>query len=217
MLAHERTGVTVHYRSHDLGGRHATVPHLDVPWETYFQLVDELIVAVADDATWRPNEIVAVTFGGAIPARALSQALGVPWLAYYDVERCPPGTTGKLHDAAHVLYARDLLKSHPGFGTDVLIVDDLIDEGVTIEGCHAFLRRHPEYGAGIRTMKTAVLWRKAHATAFTDFVVDHVVSLPIPGAGDETIMPWIDQPMDRAYSVPLDAIRTRAARRSHAT
>ncbi|MDP3770852.1 MAG: phosphoribosyltransferase family protein, partial [bacterium] len=157
MFAHERQGVEIVTHHH---GEKCWIPHLRVSWPAYFALIDELITRVADDP---PNQIVAITFGGILPARALSEALGTP-LAYLGAEGYDAAASGdrrKMRAADGILFTRQLLKTHPGFGSDVLVVDDLTDAGRTFTKCVGWLKRSPKYGDGIVRMRSACLWKKS--------------------------------------------------------
>ena len=208
MLGHERPGVELAFQNH--GGELGVVPHLRVSWDAYWALVDELVVAVAR-ARFQPNQIVAITFGGAIPGRALSQALHLP-LAYHGAESYVPADEAdrlQMQPGADVLFSRDLITTRPGFGANVLLVDDLADSGRTFERTVAWLRGHPQYGPGIREIQTACLWWKTHSTFHPNIGVDRVKRVALPGSGERK-MPWIDQPLERSYaSASLAEIESR--------
>lgn len=212
MLGHERPGVELAFEDH--GGTLGVVPHLRVSLDAYFALIDELIVKVAH-ARFTPNQIVAIAFGGAIPGRALSEALRLP-IAYHGAESYDPADDTdrlRMQPGASVLFARDLLTTRPGFGANVLIVDDLADTGRTFTQTIAWLRRHPSYGPGIREIHTACLWRKTHSQFQPNLEVDLVKRVALPGT-QERGMPWIDQPLERLYAVPVEVIEARVAERT---
>jgi|GEM_PF-5731375 len=219
MLGHERPGVALTFEDH--GGETGIVPHLSVSWDAYWDMVDELIVRVARDPVWRPNQIVAITFGGILPARALSQTLGDVPVAYFAAESYRPAHAGdgRCMERTRLVFARDLLKTSPGFGDRVLVVDDLMDTGVTSEKCAQWLHRHPTYGMDL-SCRTAFLWRKVRAPSRprdpSAIVIDTVESVAVPGRS-ERLLPWIDQPLEAAYAVAkIDAIEARVRARSAA-
>lgn len=227
MLAHERRGVEVTYVDH--GGDLGVVPHLRVDFAAYFALVDELIakiarreraspnlpaplrtLAVAAHRAWEPDQVVAITFGGVVPGRACAQALRLP-LAYLGAERYAAAHADdrRKMDGRDVHFARDLLVTSVDFGRDVLLVDDLTDEGRTFQESCTYLMCHPEYGGADLSVFTACLWRKIHAMFAPTYHVDDVVPLPIPD-GSRVVMPWIDQPLEVRYAVPVEEIAHRA-------
>lgn len=233
MLAHERKGVAVAFEHHD--GIPGLVPHLRVSWDAYLGMVDELVVRIARGPVprqvhaigtsvtspgWAPNQIVAITFGGIVPARAISEALGGIPLAYFGAESYRPAEAGDRRQMAageEIAFARDLLKTRAGFGNRVLIVDDLVDRGRTLRTCREWLRRHPAYGIDLE-VSTACLWEKEGSAFTPDVCIDDVVPIPIPGdSGGAAKVPWIDQPMESSYATTdIEAIEERIDHRAMA-
>ncbi|MBI4142670.1 hypothetical protein HY480_02230 [Candidatus Uhrbacteria bacterium] len=200
MRAHMRPGVTVRFEDH--GGKLGVVPHLQVPFDAYFALVDELVVHVARNKKFRPSQVVAITFGGVVPGRAIAQAFNLP-LAYLGAESYVPSADDdqrRMEPSDDVTFARDLLTTRSGFGARVLLVDDLTDRGTTFRAGVRRLHHDPKYGSGIDEIKTACLWRKTHSVFTPDYAVDFVERLRIPQARRH-VMPWIDQPLERLYAL----------------
>ncbi|MDO8425859.1 MAG: phosphoribosyltransferase family protein [bacterium] len=211
MLAHLRPGVEVVVEDHGASIGH--VPHLRVSWTAYFQLVDELICLIADEPNHRPNQIIGIVGGGFIPARAISQALGIP-LALFAAESygaVSENDTRAMLPEQDIRFDRHLLRTRPGLGTRILVVDDLTDSGRTLRACTAWLKSCPELAGAMLHISTAVLWNKYATSAFRpDCYVDLLEVLPVPsGTGTGMRMPWIDQPMESQYPRNIDAIRTR--------
>ncbi|MFH1430458.1 MAG: phosphoribosyltransferase family protein [Candidatus Uhrbacteria bacterium] len=214
MLAHERPGVETHFEDH--GGELGIVPHLRIADVAYDELVDELIIKVHESGQI-PNQIIAIMFGGATPARAIAELFNIEMLAYYALKRyfpSDPSDQRKMKPDENVILARDLLKAHHDFGADVLAVDDLTDEGVTFKRFEDWLTNRSRFGQDVRSLRTACLWKKVHSEYPPTFWVDEVVPIQLP---DSTVMkmPWIDQPMERKYSMCTieDVLaRTRAVR-----
>lgn len=211
MLAHKRLGVEVVFEDHPLPiGKK---PHLRVSQEAYDALCDELIIAIADSG-WMPNQLVGIMCGGGPPARAMKLALGVN-LAFHGAESYEPEVHGDQRNmmaASGIQFARDLMKTHPGFGTSVLVIDDLTDSGRTFEQTVEWLRRSPKYGGGIKEIRTACLWYKKCSTFCPNYFVDTVVGLETPGV-EGLVMPWIDQPAETKYAVSIETIRERVRAR----
>lgn len=200
MHGHERPGVELTFENH--GGEIGIMPHLRVSFDAYIALIDELVLRV-DRTKFRPNQIVAITFGGVVPGRAIAQAFRLP-LAYLGAESYRPATDDDglhMQPGDDVVFARDLIVTRPGFGTKVLLVDDLTDHGRTFRDSIRYLQNHPMYGSGIREIQTACLWHKAHSAFTPNHAVDRVVAMTLPGTKTKK-MPWIDQPLERLYAVP---------------
>ncbi len=212
MLGHERPGVELHFEDH--GGELGLVPHLKVSWDAYWAIVDELVLRVAR-SKFQPNQIVAITFGGVVPGRAIAQALQLP-LAYLGAESYRPSGDDdrRRMRSGDVVFARDLIVTRPGFGNRVLLVDDLADHGRTFRSSLRWLQRHSVYSQGIRDVHTACLWWKTHSEFTPNYEVDRVVPVELPDARTRK-MPWIDQPLERAYAVSgIAEIEERIARRA---
>jgi uncharacterized protein len=203
MLAHERLGVDAFVETLANGNKQ---PHLRVSWDAYFSLIDDLIIMIADN-DWTPDQIVAITFGGVVPARTISEALDVP-LAYFAAESYQPSAPGDRRNmaaASTIRFDRHLLRAHPGFGSKVLIVDDLADTGRTFATCVDWLTRHAEFGGPLVDIKTAALWEKEGSAHSPTYVVDFVNAVDVEHDAATSSV-------EAHYAtVPLDAIRKRRA------
>jgi len=85
----------------------------------------------------------------------------------------------------------------PRLGDRVLLVDDMVDSGHTLEAVHAEL---PRRFAHMTALKTAVLWWKACSVFAPDY---HVEFLP-----DN---PWIHQPFEVYDNLRAEALAARLA------
>ncbi|MFH1099019.1 MAG: phosphoribosyltransferase family protein [Candidatus Uhrbacteria bacterium] len=206
MLAHERPGVELIVQQKEGG----PTPILRISWSAFFALIDECILMIVDSG-WTPDQVVAVTFGGILPGRAISEVLGIP-LAYFGAESYEarrPGDREKTLRGARVHFDRHLLKTRPGFGSNVIVAEDLTDTGFTLTEGIPWLQRSPKYGTAIQSIKTVCLWRKEASVAHPDFTVDEVVPVQ-PNGITQPMIPWIRQPLEELYSVPTIAdIRAR--------
>lgn len=128
--------------------------------------VEILAHSVAEAARdFAPSAILAITRGGLIPATLIAHRLGVR-----RIETIQAASYSSDHDQDAVR-----LGPAPRFADSerVLIVDDLIDTGVTINAV----------GSLYPTAKTAVLLNK-HPTANADFTGKRAPS------GDWIVFPW---------------------------
>lgn len=90
-------------------------------------------------SNWRPDYIVGITRGGAIPAVMLSQFLGVP-MRPLEVSLRDGGQTvsdlGMAEDAFGIvpLEQQEIIKSRwdPSYRKNILVIDDINDSGATI-------------------------------------------------------------------------------------
>jgi len=71
----------------------------------------------------------------------------------------------------------------PNLGSHVLLVDDLVDSGISLKRSMEWL--HHNYGFYIDEMRTGVLWYKACSIIQPDYYVDYLEDNP-----------WIHQPFE---------------------
>jgi hypoxanthine phosphoribosyltransferase len=69
-------------------------------------------------------------------------------------------------------------------GNKVLLVDDLVDSGNSLEGAINWLKEH--HGREIEEIRTAVIWYKSCSTNTPDYYVEYLADSP-----------WIHQPFER--------------------
>jgi len=157
-------------------------------WEQYHLLIERLGRRVLDSG-WHFDQIVCIARGGLRVGDTLSRIFKQP-LAIISTQSYSgeAGTVqGKLTVAEH------MTMTTPSLGSSVLLVDDLVDSGVTLE----IVKKHlEERHRSIREVRTAVLWYKGCSRFRPDF---HVEFLPDS--------PWIHQPFE-----PYDVMRPEELR-----
>jgi hypoxanthine phosphoribosyltransferase len=79
-------------------------------------------------------------------------------------------------------------------GSHILLVDDLVDSGVTLQQTIPWLNQHHTQIAEIRT---AVLWYKACSVIAPDYYVDYLADNP-----------WIHQPFEHYENTNLAILAT---------
>ncbi len=150
---------------------------LHVSWDEYNRLVERLALTVHESG-YDFNQIICVARGGLRVGDVLSRVFELPLAILSTHSYTAEGGTirGELVIAEHMTMTK------PRLGERVLLVDDMVDSGHTLEAVHKELpRRLPHMAA----LKTAVLWWKACSVFAPDF---HVEYLP-----DN---PWIHQPFE---------------------
>jgi len=150
--------------------------HLYVDWAQYHALIEQLAWQIHGSG-WQPDHVLCLARGGLRPGDILSRMFDRP-LAILAVSsyREDRGTTRGTLDIAPGITARFPLAGK------VLLVDDLVDSGETMQQiCVHLLETFPE----VTEMRTAVLWSKGCSHFTPDY---HVVHLP-----DN---PWIHQPFE---------------------
>ncbi len=151
--------------------------HLYVAWDEYHQLIEQLAMNVHQSG-WQFDAVLCLARGGLRVGDTLSRLFDVP-LAILSTSsyREEAGTVqGQLSIAKHVTV------SHGDLSGKVLLVDDLLDSGKTVQAVYPYLKTHyPQ----VTQIKTAVLWWKACSKVDPDFYVQHLPTNP-----------WIHQPFE---------------------
>jgi len=167
---------------------------LQVSWEQYNTLVERLALIVYESG-FRFNQIICIARGGMrvgdVLSRIYEQPLAILSTHSYNAEG---GTLrGELVIAEHMTMTK------PRLGDRVLLVDDMVDSGHTLEAVHAELPRRFTH---ITALKTAVLWWKACSVFKPDYHVDYLPDNP-----------WIHQPFEIYDSLRPDQLKARLAPR----
>jgi len=163
---------------------------LTVSWDEYNVLVEKLALAVHRSG-FRFNQIICIARGGLRVGDILSRIFDMPLAILSTHSYAAEGGTvrGELVIAEHMTMTR------PTLGNRVLLVDDMVDSGHTLE---AVVKTLPQRFPVITEMKTAVLWWKACSVYRPDFHVDYLPDNP-----------WIHQPFEVYDTLRPDALAER--------
>lgn len=151
--------------------------HLWVSWSEYHRAIERLALKVHESG-WKFDQVLCLARGGVRPGDTLSRIFDVP-LAILSTSsyREDAGTKqGGLDIAKYITLTKGTLTGR------VLLVDDLVDSGVTLEKVQHHLK---ENFPGVTEVKSAVIWCKACSSVRPDFYVDYLDSNP-----------WIHQPFE---------------------
>jgi len=150
---------------------------LYVTWPDYHNAIERLAIAVHRSG-WPFNQIVCIARGGLRVGDTLSRIFKLP-LAVISTQSYG-GEAGK--ERGRLTVAKHMTMTTPTLGDRVLLVDDLVDSGATLDVVkHHLLDTHP----AIVDIRTAVLWYKACSTCAPDYHA-HFLSES----------PWIHQPFE---------------------
>jgi hypothetical protein len=152
---------------------------LYISWPEYHQKIEQLAAQIYTDG-WEFNQIVCLARGGLRIGDLLSRIYQKP-LAILAVSSYG-GATGQ--ERGKIIIAEHLSMTSQFLGDHVLLVDDLVDSGVSIQEAIAWLNRY--YGDRIQEIRTAVVWYKASSAFKPDYFVDYLSDNP-----------WIHQPFER--------------------
>jgi len=168
---------------------------IEVGWDGYYRLIEDLAILVHRSG-YSIDTLLCLARGGLRAGDILSRVFGVPLsiLAASSYREAAGTRRGELDIAGFITGVRGDPHGH------VLLVDDLVDSGVTLERVALHLR---ERFPAISELRTAVIWSKASSRFRPDYVVQALEGNP-----------WIVQPFE-TYDA-LD-VATLARRRDEET
>jgi hypoxanthine phosphoribosyltransferase len=155
-----------------------TMPDLYITWKDYDQKIEQLAVKVYQSG-WEFNQVICLAKGGLRVGDILSRIYKLP-LAILATSSYG-GVNNQVRGS--ITFARDLTMTTANLGSRVLLVDDLVDSGVTLKKSLVWLDR--KYGFYIEEVRTAVLWYKDCSVFKPDYYVDYLPDNP-----------WIHQPFE---------------------
>jgi hypoxanthine phosphoribosyltransferase len=165
---------------------------LNVGWEQYHALIERLALTIFDSG-WQFNQIICIARGGLRVGDVLSRIYEVPLAILSTHSYTAEGGTVR----GQLVIAEHMTMTAPRLGDRVLLVDDMVDSGHTLE---AVFRTLPERFAHIAGLRTAVLWYKAHSVFRPDYYIEHLAENP-----------WIHQPFEVYDTLRPEALRARLA------
>ena len=163
---------------------------LNVSWEQYHRLIERLALIVHESG-FDFNQIICIARGGLRVGDVLSRIFDLPLAILSTHSYSAEGGTVR----GQLVIAEHMTMTSPRLGDRVLLVDDMVDSGHTLELVHRTL---PERFHNIRVCKTAVLWWKACSVFKPDYFVDHLPDNP-----------WIHQPFEVYDTLRPEKLRAR--------
>ncbi|WP_069353503.1 phosphoribosyltransferase [Burkholderia cenocepacia] len=151
--------------------------NLWVGWDEYHRLI-ELLALQVHASGWKFDQILCLARGGLRVGDQLSRIYDVPLaiLATSSYREAAGTEQGELDIAQYITMTRGNLAGN------VLLVDDLVDSGVTLARVQEHLKeRYPS----VTAVRSAVLWYKGCSKVEPDY---HTQFLPTN--------PWIHQPFE---------------------
>lgn len=148
-----------------------------VSWDEYHLAIERLAQRVHESG-WKFDQVLCLARGGLRPGDIFSRIFDVP-LAILSASsyRDESGTVAGELDIAHCI----TVAQGPLSGR-VLLVDDLVDSGVTLERVQHHLK---EIYPAVTEVRSAVIWYKAHSSVRPDFYLEYLSNNP-----------WIHQPFE---------------------
>ncbi|MGV2829573.1 phosphoribosyltransferase [Myxosarcina sp. GI1(2024)] len=170
------------------------MPDLYVSWSDYHQKIETLAIAIYQ-SDWQFDRIVCIAKGGLrvgdILCRLFDRPLAIISAASYG---------GKNNrQRGQISFSQHLSMIEPNLGNKVLLVDDLVDSGVSLIQSLNWLQE--KYGAEISEVRTAVIWYKSISKIAPDYYVDYLPDSP-----------WIHQPFERYERMNIDELAMQNCR-----
>ncbi|WP_413160127.1 phosphoribosyltransferase [Capilliphycus salinus ALCB114379] len=152
---------------------------LYVSWSDYHQAIESLAAKIYQSG-WQFDQIICLARGGLRIGDLISRIYDSP-LAILSVSSYG-GSEGRIR--GQIKIANHLTMTTETLGSRVLLVDDLVDSGISLKESLLWLKS--QYATEIEEIKTAVLWYKACSVIVPDFYVEYLADSP-----------WIHQPFER--------------------
>ena len=168
------------------------VNNLHVSWDQYNTLVERLALAVHESG-FEFNQIICVARGGMRVGDVLSRIFEQPIAILSTHSYTEAGGTVR----GEVVIAEHMSMTSPHLGDRVLLVDDMVDSGHTLDLVYRTL---PQRVPHMVACHSAVVWWKACSIFRPDF---HVEYLPDS--------PWIHQPFEIYDTMRPQELRARLA------
>lgn len=154
-----------------------TPGHLWVDWNEYHRLIERLATVVADSG-YQFDQVLCLARGGLRIGDVFSRVFKLPLAILSTSSYREAGGTqrGELDISNSITSIAGPLAGR------ILLIDDLVDSGVTLERVQSHLKeRFPE----VTEVRSAVIWYKACSVMKPDYYVDFLADSP-----------WIHQPFE---------------------
>lgn len=165
-------------------------------WDEYIALNEKLVANVAKSG-WQFDTLLCLSRGGMRPGDFFSRVYDKPLaiLATSSYREAKGTVQAELNIAKYITGCEELTGR-------VLLVDDMVDSGVTIRDVIKHLKAaHPK----ITEIRVAVLWWKGHSVIKPDWYVEYFEDCP-----------WISQPFETYDGLGTDGIIKRVETREAA-
>ncbi|GCL36520.1 MULTISPECIES: phosphoribosyltransferase [Sphaerospermopsis] len=151
---------------------------LYVSWSDYHHKIEQLAVKIYQSG-WQFNQIVCLARGGLRVGDILSRIYDLPLaiLSTSSYNGAGKQERGGLIVSPHLTMTTERL------GSRILLVDDLVDSGITLKETIPWLKEYSQ--VAIEEIRTAVIWYKDCSVIVPDYYADYLPDNP-----------WIHQPFE---------------------
>jgi hypoxanthine phosphoribosyltransferase len=154
------------------------MPDLYVSWSEYHYKIEQLAAHIYHSG-WEFNQIVCLARGGLRVGDILSRIYNQPLAILATSSYSGPGK----QERGHLTFSRYMTMTTETLGSRILLVDDLVDSGITLKETLPWL--HENINSPIDEIRTAVIWYKACSVIAPNYYVDYLPDNP-----------WIHQPFE---------------------
>jgi hypoxanthine phosphoribosyltransferase len=169
--------------------------HLYVTWEEYHRLIEQLALKVHESG-FQFDAILCLARGGLRVGDVISRIYDRPLavLATSSYREAAGTHQGQLDIAEFITMTGGHLHGN------VLLIDDLVDSGVTL---HRVIEHLQGRFPAIKEVRTAVLWHKAVSMFKPDYAVQYLPTSP-----------WIHQPFEEYDALRPNQLAARLRQRA---
>ncbi len=168
---------------------------LIIDWNEYNRSIDRLAIQISESG-FKPSFIICIARGGLRVGDILSRIFNVK-CGYLGVESYTAEKDNQIANKQNELtFARDLSTTSRDYGENILITDDLIDTGVTLEKTLSWLKSHKDFKDKKINFKSAVLYKKEKSNFMSDYIVHNL-----------KYNPWIVFPYELRELVSIEDLK----------
>ena len=165
---------------------------LIIDWKQYNSIVEKLAINIFDSG-FKPDLLIGIMRGGAPIIDVLSRVFKTK-CAYLAVESY---SGENIQDQqGELIFSRELSSTVQNMSGNILLCDDLSDTGVTLTRSIEWLKNYKQLKNKIKSIKTAVLWKKADSTFEPDYCAQRLNDNP-----------WIVQPFEKYEEIRIEDLK----------
>ena len=165
---------------------------LYISWSEYHKKIEQLALEI-HQSNWECDRIVCLAKGGLRVGDILCRIFDRP-LAILSTSSYASFSEGNNHPVRNkIKFSEHLSMIEPQLTGKILLVDDLVDSGISLQESIQWLQVH--YGQKIVEIKTAVIWYKDCSAIKPDYYVDYLPDNP-----------WIHQPFEYYEKITVDQL-----------
>ncbi len=154
------------------------MPDIYVSWSDYHQKIEQLAAQIYQ-SHWEFNQIVCLARGGLRVGDILSRIYKKPLAILATSSYSGAGK----QERGNLIFSHHMTMTTEHLGSRILLVDDLVDSGITLKETIPWLEQHST--SPIEDIRTAVIWYKSCSVIVPDYYVDYLPDNP-----------WIHQPFE---------------------